>query len=387
MIKPVISILLIVNLFSGGALCDSHTNKQIMEPEVLLRKAGDDGVKRYRIPGIDITKKGSLIAVYDVRRRKGSDLPGDIDVGMSRSTDGGKSWEPMKIIMDMGDDPKWKYDGIGDPCITVDRKTGTIWVAAVWSHGNRAWHGTGPGMKPEETGQYMLVKSDDDGKSWSQPINITQQIKQPDWCYVLPSPGRGLTMSDGTIVIPSQYQDSLANKRVPHSTIIYSKDEGKTWTIGNSAKTNTTECRVIELADGSLMLNMRDNRGGSRAVSISKDMGKTWSKHPTSRQALVEPVCNAGLIRIKAKDNITNKNLLLFINPNKNNRRSHMTIKVSFDEGMTWPKKHWLLVDEGASAGYASLVQIDKETIGALYEGSRANICFRRIKIKEIIAE
>ncbi len=183
---------------------EQEVRKVDRDNEVYLRTAGDDGVKCYRIPGVDTTRKGSLIAVYDIRHRSGRDLPGDIDVGMSRSTDGGKTWEPMKVIMDMGSDPEWKHDGIGDPCVAVDRETGTIWVAALWSHGNRAWHGSGTGMKPDETGQVILVRSDDDGKTWSDPINITNQIKDPKWRLILPSPGRGMTMTDGTLVLPMQ---------------------------------------------------------------------------------------------------------------------------------------------------------------------------------------
>ena len=150
---------------------------------VAVRRSGDDGAHTYRIPGLATTNQGTLIAVYDIRRRGGGDLPGDIDVGMSRSTDGGATWEPMQVIMDMGDDPRWRYDGIGDPSVLVDRDANAVWVAATWSHGNRSWVGSGPGMTPEQTGQFMLVRSDDDGQTWSQPINITEQVKRPEWCF------------------------------------------------------------------------------------------------------------------------------------------------------------------------------------------------------------
>jgi sialidase-1 len=349
---------------------------------MILRNAGDDGVTCYRIPGIDTTLKGTLIAVYDVRRCSWGDLPGDIDVGMSRSTDGGKTWEPMQVILDMGHDAKWKHDGIGDPCVCVDRRTGTIWVAALWSHGNCGWHGSGPGMKPEETGQAMLVRSDDDGKTWSTPMNITDQIKDPKWRLILPSPGRGMTMTDGTLVFPAQFKDA---ENTPFSTIMWSCDRGKSWKFGTGAKSNTTECGVVELRDGRLMLNMRDNRGGARSVCTTIDMGSTWQEHPTSRKALIEPVCNAGLIRIKGKENVTGKDMLVFCNPNHKSDRSHMTLKVSVDDGMSWPRRYWLLIDEGKSAGYSSLSQIDTETIGVLYEGSRAHLCFRRVGIQELL--
>jgi len=161
--------------FSNGETVTLDAAPSIQRMGVAVRSGGDDGVHTYRIPGLATTNRGTLIGVYDVRRRGGGDLPGDIDVGMSRSTDDGRAWEPMKVIMDTGDEPEWQYDGIGDPAVLVDRNTGTIWVAATWSHGNRSWRGSGPGLKPEETGQLMMVRSDDDGVTWSKPINITEQ--------------------------------------------------------------------------------------------------------------------------------------------------------------------------------------------------------------------
>ena len=131
------------------------------------------------------------MAVYDVRWRGGGDLPGDIDVGMSRSTNGGQTWEKMKVIMDMGDDPKWRFDGVGDPAILVDRKTGRVWVVATWSHGNRSWNGSGQGMTPEQTGQLMISYSDDDGVSWSRPLNVTKQLKNPEWHFLCKGQVRG----------------------------------------------------------------------------------------------------------------------------------------------------------------------------------------------------
>jgi sialidase-1 len=138
-----------------------------------VRLPGDDQSKFYHIPRLVQTNATTLVAVYDIRYRHAGDLPADIDVGVSRSTDGGQSWGPMIVAMDMGNDPKRGYDGVGDPAILVDPKNGRIWIAALWSHGNRAWNGSGPGMSPEETGQFMPAYSDDDGKFWSKPINIT----------------------------------------------------------------------------------------------------------------------------------------------------------------------------------------------------------------------
>lgn len=356
-----------------------------------VRMHDDDGSKAYRIPGLATTNKGTLIGVYDVRYRSGGDLPGDIDVGMSRSTDGGQSWEKMKVIMDMGNDPKWRYDGIGDPSVLVDKANNRIWVAATWSHGNRSWHGSGKGMKPEETGQFMLVSSDDDGVSWSKPVNITGQVKDPDWHFILQGPGAGITMKDGTLVFPAQFQagDTKPDGSkigTPHSTLIFSKDHGKTWTAGTGVKSNTTEAQLVELGDGSIMINCRDNRGGSRTIATTRDLGKTWKMHPTDRGALNEPTCQASLLRI---EHPMYGPLLIFSNPNTPRpgfprARNQMTVKVSNDEGMTWPEKWHSLYDVRNCSGYSCLSPIGDDHVGLYYEGP-GEIYFLRFSIDELM--
>lgn len=356
-----------------------------------LKQQGEAGVHTYRIPGLATTNKGSLIAVYDVRHRSGGDLPGDIDVGMSRSTDGGHQWEPIKIIMDQGEDPRWRFDGIGDPAVLVDRNTGTIWVAATWSHGNRSWHGSGPGTEPNETGQLILVRSDDDGATWSSPINITKTVKPPEWSFLLQGPGKGITMQDGTLVFAAQYQDppspdAPAKHRLPHSTILFSQDHGETWKVGTGAFDDTTEAQVVELEPGRLMLNCRYNRKSSRVIMVSDDLGQTWQPHSTSQRSLIEPrACMASLIDVNRELGQKNAGLLLFSNPNSLSGRNHITIKASSDHGMTWPESHHVLLDEGTGAGYSCMTMIDENTIGILYEGSQAQMTFQRISLSAVV--
>jgi len=347
-----------------------------------LRNKGDDGVHTYRIPGLATSKVGTLLAVYDVRREQGADLQGNIDVGLSRSTDGGQNWEPMKIIMDMGEWGGLPQDqnGIGDPAILVDDETGTIWVVALWLHGKpgtAAWNSSGPGLKPEETGQLMLVKSEDDGKTWSEPINITTPMKDPSWQLFFNGPGKGITMKDGTLVFAAQYKDA---EKMPYSTIIYSEDRGESWKVGTGARSNTTEAQVVELADGNLMLNMRDNRGGARSVALTDDMGKTWTAHPSSRSALIEPVCMASLIKF-------NEEVLFFSNPASTEARQDITIKTSPDQGNSWPEDMQVLLDQEKSAGYSCLTMIDSDHIGIIYESSQVHLAFQIIPLDDLIKE
>ncbi len=346
---------------------------------VAIRKAWDDSVHTYRIPGIITTDKGTLIAVYDIRYKHSGDLPANIDVGMSRSTDGGRSWEPMKIIMDMG--APQENNGVGDPSILFDPVNKKIWVSALWSKGNRSIAGSKPGLSPDETGQFVLVSSSDDGLSWTKPYSITPQVKNPAWKLFFPGPGNGIVMQNGTLVFPAQYWDA---DHMPHSTLVYSEDGGTNWKSGIGAKRNTTESQLVETTPGILMLNMPDNRGSYRSVATTANMGQTWVEHPTSYQALIDPVCMASLIKADVNANGRKQGVLFFSNVASQTARVDMTIKASLDLGETWPATLQLLIDERRSFGYSALTKIDDNTIGLLYEGSR-DLYFVRIPVSEVV--
>lgn len=345
-----------------------------------LRLPGQDMVHTYRIPGIAKTTKGTLLSVYDIRYKNSGDLPGNIDVGMSRSINGGRSWEPMKVIIDMG--APHENNGVGDPSILVDPESGIIWVAALWSKGNRSISGSLTGISPDSTGQLVLVKSEDDGLTWTAPVSITPQTKNPDWHVFFNGPGAGITMSNGNLVFPAQYWDE---KNIPWSTIIYSVDHGVSWKGKvKGPKMNTTESQVVEIYPGTLMLNMRDNRGRYRSVAITEDMGQTWNEHPTSFTSLPDPVCMGSIMKANIKFGNKLKEVLFFSNPNSFSGRSNITIKASMDLGESWPLLKQLLIDENISYGYSCLVQLDDRTIGLLYEGI-GSLYFLRLPVSEIL--
>jgi sialidase-1 len=345
-----------------------------------VRRGGEDGVHTSRIPALVRTAKGTLIAAFDLRHRGGGDLPGDIDVAVRRSTDGGHTFGPSIPALDMG--TPHAQNGVGDPCLLVDAKTDRVFVFGLWSQGNNGWNGSRPGLDPADTGQLVCAWSDDDGRTWSAPRNLTRSLKDPTWRLFLQGPGSGITTSDGVLAIPAQYRDGDG---IPHSTVVWSDDRGETWHVGTGARPKTTESSLVELADGSWMLNMRDDRGGSRAVATTRDRGMTWTEHPTSRTALPEPVCMASLIRFERGRPGAQDDLLLFSNPAVPRApRRQITVRFSADDGMTWSEG--LLLDEGNSAGYSSLVQIDADTVGILYECSRAHLAFQALPLADILA-
>ena len=378
---------------------------------VAVQQKGQDGCISSRIPGLATSNKGTLLAIFDARYDYPRDLQGNIDIALHRSTDKGVTWQPIQTVLDMGE---WgglpqKYNGVSDACILVDKNTGDIYVAGLWMHGlldkdgkwieglnenstnwTHQWKGRGsqPGTGLKETSQFMIAKSTDDGLSWGFPDNITSKTKRPEWWLFAPAPGQGITLTDGTLVFPTQGRDENG---LPFSNITYSKDHGKTWVTNNPAYQDVTECSVVQLGDGALMLNMRDNRNrgnkdvNGRRICTTIDLGESWKEHPTSRRALVEPTCMASLHRHEYMEEGKKKSMLLFVNPNNYGTRDNLTLKVSFDDGMTWPEEHWILFDQYRSAGYSCITSIDENSIGILYESSQSDLAFIKINLIEIL--
>ena len=357
---------------------------------VALRKPGDDGVHTHRIPALATTPAGTLLCVYDLRRRMSRDLQEDIDIGLSRSTDGGQTWEPPRVIMDRGE---WgglpqEQNGTSDPGIVVDQATGEVFCAAVWMWGKPGKHqwtddGSEPGYEIGKSAQFLMVRSRDDGLTWTEPANLTRTLKKPEWWLLAPSPQQGLTLADGTLVMPSQGRDQTG---YPFACLLLSRDHGETWTVSNPAFSGGNECQAVELGDGSLMLNMRnDHPEPFRAVYVTGDLGQTWRPHETNRNTLIEPNCNGSLYRFDYEEDGRPKHVLLFANPHSKEGRHHQTIQVSFDEGRTWPEQYHHLLDEGRGRGYPSLTRVDARHVGIVYEGSQADLVFERLSIDELL--
>lgn len=329
--------------------------------ETLVYRAGADGYHTYRIPALLATRTGTLLAFGEGRRNSASDT-GDIDVLLKRSTNAGRTWSAAQVIADMGSDT------IGNPCPVQDRKTGVIWLPLTSNSGTISEKRIIAGEAPPR--RVWFTSSRDDGRTWSPLSEITASVMRPDWAWYATGPGNGIQLRTGRLVIPC---DHIVRGGAMHSHAIYSDDHGRTWKIGGISEEKTNECQVAELRDGTLLLNMRSYHGRNRrAVARSRDGGLTWSSIEFD-EALIEPVCQASFIRY-------DRRRLLFSNP-ADTKRDRMTIRLSPDEGQTWPVAKLLYA--GPSA-YSSMAVLRDRAIGILYErgerGPYEQIVFARFR-------
>jgi sialidase-1 len=314
--------------------------------------SGHDGYHTYRIPSILVTAQGSVLAFCEGRKSQGGDS-GDIDLLVKRSTDGGKTFSAQQIVWDDGPNT------CGNPCPVVDRHTGTIWLLLTHNRGADRESDIVAG-KSRGTRTVWVAKSTDDGQTWSQPEEITAAAKKPDWTWYATGPGAGIQTRTGRLVIPCDH--IVAHTKAKASHVIYSDDHGTTWKLGGSAPPETNECEVVERADGSLLLNMRNynRKHKCRAIAVSRDGGDSWSE-VTYDETLVEPICQASIRRHPAAG-------ILFSNPADANQRKAMTLRLSRDEAATWPISRVLYA---GPAAYSCLDVLPDGTILCFFESGQ----------------
>lgn len=341
----------------------------------VLWKQGAGSYKNYRIPAVILTTKGTLLAFCE--GREGGDS-GDIDLLMKSSYNGGKTWSDEKIIWNDG------KNTCGNPCPVVDQETGRIILMMTWNNGKDSETEI-IGKKSKETRLAYTCYSDDDGISWSAPANI-ENAKDPSWGWYATGPGVGIQIKKGQyrgrLVIPANhsYDDPEGIIKGPFSYgahALISDDHGATWRMSGTIRPGCNESQVTELTDGRLLMNMRSyNKKYCRAISESTDGGETWSNIKHDSQ-LVESVCQASVVGSSFKG----RTIHLFSNPAVPSGRTHMTIKCSFDDCLSWTNSK--LVFKGPSA-YSCLVPLPKEHIGILFECTEkdAGNAIRFVKFK-----
>ncbi len=342
-LAPVLSALLLTTSASAG---DGSPAAPAQEA---LFTSGTGDYHTYRIPSLIVTTKGSLLAFCE-GRKKGRGDSGAIDLLLRRSTDGGKTWGKVQVVWADGDNT------CGNPCPVVDHKTGTVLLLMTHNLGTDTEAQILDG-KSKSTRTVWITLSDDDGATWAKSVEITKDVKKAEWTWYATGPGIGIQTKGGRLVIPCDNYVKGSKERLAH--VILSDDGGKTWKLGGVAGPDCNESQIVELADGSLMLNMRSYRGNNRRlVAVSKDGGETFSK-PEEDRALIEPVCQASILRYTGTGGG-----LLFSNPAAM-KRERMTVRLSTDEGKTWA--HARVLHDGPAA-YSCLAALPDGTIACLYE-------------------
>ena len=310
---------------------------------------GENGVHTYRIPALVETLKGTLIAVADARQNSSRDLPNQISLAMRRSFDEGKTWEPLRTILAVGE------GGVGDASLMLDRTTGRVWCFHNYGPPGIGFWTAKPGaVTGPTTHQVHAMYSDDDGATWSKPVDITPQIKDPSWQAMFAASGTDIQLASGRLLVPLVIRDA---KGIIHSANAYSDDHGKTWKTGAFIGDHTDESHNVQLDNGDVLQNMRD--GKTREIARSKDGGVTFGP-VTPDAALIDPSCNAGITHYKS----ASTDALIFTNA-ASAKRENLTVKISYDSGQTWPVAR--VINPGPSA-YSTVIQLQDGTIAVLYE-------------------
>jgi sialidase-1 len=348
----------------GSCLVASLEPAGLQQVDVFL--SGKEGYHTFRIPSVIVSPKGTVLAFCEGRKNSASDT-GDIDLVLKRSFDQGATWRPLQVVWDDGPNT------CGNPTAVVDRHTGTVWLLLTHNPGGDTEKEIVAGTS-KGTRTVWVTRSDDDGATWSRPVEITKDVKKPNWTWYGTGQGVGIQTRSGRLVLPGEAREAQTRKSL--SLVFASDDHGKTWKLGGTVGDSFGESQVVELADGTLLLNMRnhDVRQPSQAktergVALSKDGGWTWSK-ARHDPALIEPRCQASILRYTRQPEHS-RNRLLFSNPASAERRIQMTVRLSYDEGQTWPAAR--LLYEGPSS-YSCLTVLPDRRIGCLYERGERRI-------------
>lgn len=344
--------------------------------------AEQGGYGGYRIPCLVVTKSGKLLAFTEARKTRGDWAA--IDILVRGSTDRGVTWSAPQMLSQV-DGPVRK-----NPLAAAQKRGKPDEVTSNNPVPIVSRDGTIHLVFCQEYFRVFYRQSDDDGRTFTKAVEITDQLepfrKHYDWQVVATGPGHGLQLKSGRLLVPVWLSTGTGGNAHHPSVVstIYSDDQGRTWQCGEIVADETdplkdpSEAMAVELADGQVLLNIRSEANANRrAVAISPDGATNWTR-PKFDEALVEPICMASIVRVSTQSD-GGKSRIAFANPDNLRRakgaespgakrdRKNLSVRLSYDEGQTWPVSK--TIEPGASA-YSDLAVGPDGSIYCLYERS-----------------
>ncbi len=372
-----------------------------------------DRYHTFRIPGMVVTQDGSVLVFAEGRRGDGDDPRieenAPIDLVMRRSTDNGQTWQPM-VVIDSGFRPNGDLLDFSDPTPLFDANTGTVFL----------FYGQMPDIAPlavaygqsadpKDGNHIVWVRSStDNGQTWSD----REQVFYPDepretsdgfyWRQAQPGPGNGIQLQwqdpmgsrNGRLIIPAKRRGSSTPDglvTVVEPFVYYSDDHGKTWHVGNvTPEPDANEAEVVELIDGRVLLDARQNSGNFRRRHLSTDGGVTWG--PDSPDDIPITPVDGSMVRYSAKRATHDRDRILFSGPRGESglNRNNITVWTSYDEGKTFTNP---VQFNNGFAAYSVVQRLADGTIGLVVETANdaavryGEITFCRFDIAELEAE
>lgn len=382
-IKALFILVLIIGCIFFGI--DLSVKKENFE-ETKVFQSGDNNYQFFRIPSVIKAPNDVILAFCEGRKEGLSDF-GDIDIVQKRSIDNGKSWSPLQLIIDNGENQA------GNPTPVVDNLDPKYPDGRIFLHYNTRSHSEKDIVNGNGIVEVWYVTSTDNGVTWSIPVNITTQVNRPneplfnpeynfteDWRWFANGPGNAIQLKTGRLLIPGNHSTGNFEDFNNHSHVYFSDNHGLDWQLGGILGKNTNESTIVELTNGEIMINMRRIRDNSRkrGVAISRDGGLSFGSVYSDKE-LIEPQVHASIIRFTNKV-FHERNRLLFSNPKSSKERENMTVRISYDEGNTWSDGKTIY--SGHSA-YSDLVILNDFTIGLLYERDKySEIAFAHFNLK-----
>jgi sialidase-1 len=302
--------------------------------------AGTGGYHTYRIPALLVTKNGTVLAFCEARKNSARDS-GDIDLVARRSTDQGQTWSPMSIVHEEGGSAEIT---IGNPVPILDRRTGVVHL--LFTRNNQ---------------RLFATQSKDDGQTWATPVEISEILRGFDFPLTRLGSGPGHGIQLRSLLAPIWLNEKIkVNYR---SAVIYSDDSGKIWKAGGLVPPDSkdaNECMLFERSDGAVLVNLRSALH-RRSVAVSRDGGLSWS-NPIPVEAMPDPVCQGSVLAIPAR---RGKSLVLFANAADERRRVNLTVRLSEDDGESWPVSRTV---HAGPAAYSDLALARDGSVLCLYE-------------------